>query len=135
MPKAQAGGFQVVGLRQAVRDLEAVGVEVQDLKDAFGPIGQDVADEAIQNLRAANVIRTGGLVKSVKPSKAKNKAVVKAGTARVWWAAVVDKNPRNHRGVGFLTRPANSNVPERMARLITALNDIADRYNTGGTTA
>lgn len=133
MARPQAAGFQVVGLREVVRDLEALGVEVADLKEAFTAIGQDVADEAVDRLRRENVIRSGALAKSVKPSKAKNKAVVRAGSARAWYAAVVNKNPHGRRGTGFLTIPANSNVDERIARLTKALDDLAQRHSTGGT--
>lgn len=130
MARPQAAGFQVVGLREVVRDLEAAGVEVADLKEAFTAIGQDVADEAKAALRAEGVIRTGALSKSIRPAKSKNKAVVRAGSTKAWYAAVVDRNPRNRRGTGFLTKPANSRIPERIGRLAEALNDLATRIST-----
>lgn len=110
-------------------------MEVADLKEAFTAIGQDVADEAVDFLQAHHVIRTGALSKSVRPAKAKNKAVVRAGSAKAWYAAVVNHNPHGNRGTGFLTTPANSNVPQRIDRLTTALNDLAERYSTREATA
>ena len=41
---ATAISFKVTGLREVVRDLEAIGVEVEDLKDAFGAIAAEGAE-------------------------------------------------------------------------------------------
>lgn len=110
------GGVKVTGLRELVRDLEKVGVEVADLKEAFGAIAT----------RASNLAssfaprRTGKLAASIKASKAKNYAAVSAGSARLapyagpvhygWPARNIPANP-------FLTRADEAMRP-------TVVNDL-----------
>ncbi len=69
---------RVEGLNALVRDLEAAGVELEDLKDVF-------ADVAARGARFASSFapkKTGRLARSVRGNRAKNKAVVAAGSAR-----------------------------------------------------
>lgn len=134
MPRLSRSGVQVDGLRTVVRDLERAGVEVADLKDAFTQIGQEVAEEAQQRLSDAHAIRTGKSLKSIRPAKAKNKAVVRAGSSAVWWTALVDRNKQGHRGAGFLTIPANSHLDQRVHTLTTALEELLERLNLNGDT-
>lgn len=68
-------GIQVVGLRETVRTLEKMGVEVADLKASFKRIGNLVADEA----KSLAPRLSGKLASTVKPSNTKNKSVVRAG--------------------------------------------------------
>lgn len=68
----------VEGLREIVRDLEAAGVEVEDLKDVFGPIADQGADVA----RPFAPRRSGALASSTRGNRAKNKAVVMIGRGR-----------------------------------------------------
>lgn len=79
-------GVQVTGLREAVRSLERAGVELEDLKDAFQRIGQHVADDAKSNVNSV----TGRLAGSIRPSRTKNKAVIRAGSARIPYAGVIE---------------------------------------------
>src|SRR5438309_303834 len=81
-----SGGVQVVGLRELVRDMERLGVEVSDLKDAFGQI----ATEAAHLAASFAPHRSGKLAASVRGSKAKNYAVVAAGGARVRYAGPIE---------------------------------------------
>ena len=71
--------IKVTGLRELVKGLEEMGTEVTDLKDAFGKISA----KAAQLGSSFAPKRSGRLASSVKGSKTKNKAVVKAGGARV----------------------------------------------------
>ena len=72
----------VRGIRESVKALEAAGADAQDLKDIFIRAGNIVS-------RATKVPqRTGKLANSVRVTKAKNRAGLKAGGARVPYAAV-----------------------------------------------
>lgn len=105
-----APAVRIDGLREVVRDLERLGVSADDLKDAFGKIAGDVVEESSRRVR----VRTGALRATIRPARTKNKAVVRAGTARVPYAGVVNYA---RPGDQFLTGPANEN-PEQKARVI-----------------
>lgn len=69
---------QVEGLREIVRDLEAAGAELDDLKDVFAPIAAEGATVA----RPFAPRRSGALASSVRGNRAKNKAVITIGKGR-----------------------------------------------------
>ncbi len=121
---ARSEGIKIVGLRETVRDLERLGVAVEDLKTAFGQISDDVTREAQGIVRVAS----GALRGSIRPARTKNKAVVRAGNAGVQYAGVNNYGRDGVSGTGFLTTPANSD-PEGKARQIEDnLRDLIRRY-------
>ena len=77
-------GLKVTGLREMVRDLEAIGVEVEDLKDAFGAIAKEGAEVG----RGLTPERSGRLAGSTRGNRAKAKAVVTWGRAAIPYAGV-----------------------------------------------
>lgn len=79
-----AGGTRVTGLRETIRSLEKMGVQVQDLKAAFRKIGNNVVSDA----KTLVPTKTGKLAGTIKASNTKNKSVVRAGSARVPYAGV-----------------------------------------------
>ena len=76
---------EVEGLKQVLRNLKRLGVDVADLKEASNKAGQVVADAA----RSLAPTKTGRLSNSVRAMKQQNAAVVKAGGARLPYAGVV----------------------------------------------
>ena len=96
-----AAGVRVQGLRETARSLERMGVQVADLKAAFIKIGQLVVHDS----KTLAPVRTGRLVNTIKASKTKNKAVVRAGSARVPYAGVIHYGGYNHiTAQPFLTK-------------------------------
>ena len=83
-----------------VRDLQSVGAEVEDLKDVFGAI----AAEAAQVIEKNTPSKSGALRKSVRGNRAKGKAVVMAGRARVPYAGAINYGwpKRNIKGRMFI---------------------------------
>jgi hypothetical protein len=82
-----AGGVRIEGLNKKVRDLQELGLEVEDLKDAFSTI----ADEAAEVVTSyAPVGETGALAASIRGNRAKSKAVVRAGKAAVPYAGPIN---------------------------------------------
>jgi hypothetical protein len=79
------GGFHVEGLREAIRDLEAAGVEIEDLKDAFAKVSNEARDQVAQHTPR----RSGRLAAAARASRAKNKAIVTVGGARVPYAGPI----------------------------------------------
>lgn len=76
---------EVDGLREVVRDLERAGVEVEDLKDAHARIATEGAD----TLQGFTPRRSGKLAGSARGNRAKNKAVINVGGARVRYAGPI----------------------------------------------
>lgn len=113
--------IRVEGLREVLRDLERFGVSTDDLRDAFGAIAGDVAAEAGQLVRR----KTGALAATIRPGRAKNKAIVRAGTAGVPYAGVVNY----HRpGDEFLTGPANANPEARVRQIEDSLESLIVKH-------
>lgn len=121
-------GVRITGLRETVRDLQRLGVETQDLKDAFRKIGATVARKAETKV----TVRTGELRGTIRTGQAKNKAVVRAGYAsRGEYAGVENYGwpSRGIRATHFLTDAANENqeqhvdtIEAELARLVRRLN-------------
>ena len=90
----------VEGLRETVRDLQKVGVEVEDLKDVFGAIAAEAAEVAARHAPS----QSGALRNSVRGNRAKGKAVIMAGRARVPYAGAINYGwpKRNIKGRMFL---------------------------------
>lgn len=82
---ARYASAKIEGLNKLVRSLQAAGVQVEDLKDAFGSISKLGANYASS---FAPKGKTGKLSSSVRGNRAKNKAVVMAGRASVRYAGV-----------------------------------------------
>lgn len=77
-------GVRVDGLAAVVRDLQAIGLEVEDLKDAFQTISQLGARAAAAHVRSDS----GRLAGDVRGNRAKSKAVITAGRASLPYAGV-----------------------------------------------
>lgn len=105
----------VTGLREAVRDLEKLGVDLDDLKDAFAAIASQGAEEAARFVRS----RSGRLAASVRGNRAKGRAVITAGRATVRYAGPVNYGwKRRHiRGQGFLQKADAVIGPEAVTLL------------------
>lgn len=98
--RAVRAGTKVTGVSAVVRDLLAIGLEVEDLKDAFSAIaamGARIAAGAVHS-------RTGRLAGDVRGNRARGKAVVTAGRASVPYAGVQNYGwpARNIRAQGFM---------------------------------
>ena len=118
---------RVHGLRETVRTLERLGVEVQDLKAGFKKAGNVVVDEA----KTIVPVRSGKLMNTIRASNTKNKAVVRAGGARVPYAGVIHWGWPAHgiEATHYLTDAAErkeaqvvSVIDDELNRLIAQLN-------------
>jgi hypothetical protein len=94
------GGVRITGLREVVRGLEKMGVEVDDLKDAFTSISQEGARLAAGFVNSL----TGRLAGTVRGNRAKSKAVIAAGRSSVSWAGPQNYGwtRRNIKAQGFM---------------------------------
>jgi hypothetical protein len=83
---ALGGGVRVEGLTKLTRDLQSLGVDIDDLKDAFA----DIADEGARLATGFAPKRSGRLAATVRGNRAKNKAVVSAGRKAVPYAGAIN---------------------------------------------
>lgn len=119
----------VEGLRQVVRDLEKVGVDAADMKEVFVKIGDMVRADAA----GLAPKKTGRLSASIKPTKTKNKAAVRAGSARVPYAGAINYGWRK-RGIRadlFMQRAINGNVSRAIEMMEQGLDEIIQRHMEG----
>lgn len=80
---AEEYGVRIAGLRTTIRSLRRLGVEASDLKAAFHAAGELVANTAADLVHS----KSGRLAASIRASNSTNKAVVRAGSAAVPYAA------------------------------------------------
>ena len=106
---------RVEGLNRAVRSLQSAGAEVSDLKGVFAEIAAEGATLAARYAPK----RTGRLAGTVRGNKAKNKAVVLAGRARVPYAGAINYGwpKRNIKPANFLAR-ADAELQERVPQML-----------------
>ena len=76
----------IEGLRETTRDLVKLGVEVEDLKDVMASISRTGAEIAARHAP----VKTGALRASIRGNRAKGKAVITAGKARVPYAGPIN---------------------------------------------
>ena len=114
-------GFQVQGLARLTRDLQALGLEVDDLKDAFSTLAAEGA--ALASGFAPK--RSGRLAASIRGNRAKSKAVVSAGRGKaVPYAGAINYGwPK--RGIsarGFMQEADARMRPKALQELEQAIN-------------
>lgn len=80
-----AFGVEITGLNETIRGLKGLGAEASDLKDVFGPIASEARDVMVGFVGS----RSGRLVRSLKGSKAQNKAIVRGGGKKVPYAGAI----------------------------------------------
>lgn len=114
-------GFAVEGLSRVVRDLQALGVEVDDLKSAFSEVAQEGAELASQYAPR----KSGRLASDVRGNRAKSKAVITAGRASVPYAGPINYGwpARNIAPAGFMQRADQDMQPRAIQRLEQAINN------------
>ncbi len=114
-----AGGVRIEGLNKVVRDLQALGLDVEDLKEAFSSISAEGA--RLASSFAPKL--TGALAASVRGNRAKSKAVVFAGRARVPHAGPINYGwrKRNITPSSFMERADEAMRPKALRALDDAI--------------
>lgn len=112
----------VEGLRGLNRDLLNVGVEIEDLKDVYGEIARVGAETAADFAPA----QSHALEQTIRGNRAKGKAVITAGRARVPYAGPINYGwpKRNIEGAQFLAKAdkvMEEKAPQMLEDGITAV--------------
>lgn len=119
-------GFKVEGLNQVVRDLQAFGADVDDLKDTFGGI----AAEGARVAAGFTPSRSGRLAGSTRGNRAKNKAVVTQGRSGIPYAGPINYGwpARGIEAARQMLKTDQQMEPVAVQRLEDGINDaIAKR--------
>lgn len=116
---------RVEGLNKFTRALTQVGVEVDDLKDVFAGI-------AALGARLASSFaptRSGRLAATIRGNRAKSKAVVTAGRARVPYAGPINYGwrKRNIAPARFMQRADAQVAPRAVEMLEDGVNDVINK--------
>jgi hypothetical protein len=113
---------KIAGLKELVRDLEKTGVQIADLKAAFGGI----AEEARSLAAGFAPRRSGRLAASLRSSTAKNYATVTAGGASAPYAGPINYGwpKRNITGSGFMQKADASIRPRVLGDLVRAVDRL-----------
>ena len=111
------------GLRDTLRALEAVGAEVQDLKDVLGYAAEPVVDQAKRDAP----VRTGATRKSIRLVGGKTRATVRAGSARLYYVPMVHYGTKHIRANPWLDDAADAKASEVPPRVDDALNRLIER--------
>lgn len=115
---------QVDGLNKVINALQQMGVEVDDLKDAFQKIGNIIKDESV----SLTPVLTGRLAASIRAGRSKNKATVRAGGAAIPYAGVIHYGGYNNiTGTMFLTKAAENKAGEARSTLDNEIGDLINR--------
>jgi len=114
-------GFRVQGLTAVVRDLKAMGLEVDDLKDAFSEIAKEGAEVAARFAPR----KSGRLAGDIRGNRAQSKAVVTAGRASIPYAGPINYGwpARNITGSGFMQKASDEMQPVAIQRLESEINE------------
>lgn len=129
MARGLSGGARIEGLNETVRALQDLGLEVDDLKDAFSPIAKKGAGYASSFAPKDS----GNLARSVRGNRAKNKAVITAGGRRAPYAGAINYGYRR-RGIeatSFMQRADDRMRPVAYQELQDALGDAVRRKGLG----
>jgi len=115
-------GVRVTGLNETVRALQRLGVEVDDIKDVMA----DIAAEGARLAGQYAPRRSGRLAATVRGNRAKGKAVVTAGKAKVPYAGAINYGwpGRGIKGRFFMQKADEALAPEAVKRLEAGIDRL-----------
>lgn len=113
-------GIRIEGLTAVTRALLEVGLEVDDLKDAFSAIAEEGARRAAQYAPRL----TGRLAGDVRGNRARSKAVITAGRSSVPYAGPINYGWAAHHiaASGFMQKADADWQPYSLRRLEQEIN-------------
>lgn len=106
---------EITGLREVVRAMEQLGVDLDDIKDAMAGIA--ARGSQIAASKAPRV--SGRLAASVRGNRAKGKAVVTAGRASVPYAGAINYGwPRRNIAPALFLQNAEEELAPQAVQLL-----------------
>lgn len=132
------GSIKVEGLKETIRDLQALGVE----KQAFVDINLEAAQILMAAASPLIPVRSGKLAGTMRASKTVQYAQVSLGRASVPYAAPIhygwfyDRNnfiKKNIKPNPFLSKALAQNYDEIIKRYNESVQKVLNRFNVGDT--
>lgn len=118
-------GVRITGLKETIRSLEKLGVSVEDLKGAM----QKVSAKSVSDAKSLTPVRTGRLLASIRSSKAKNKAVIRAGNnSTTKYASFVEYGSVHNDEVGMVRDAVTSNEAYTVQALDQEVQSLIRQY-------
>ena len=126
--------IQIEGLQKTVREMQRLGIEVEDLKATFTKVG------AAGVMRAQGLApkRSGKLAGSIRQSRRKNSVILKAGNNRKSASGVPYAGPihwgwpkRNIEANPWMWNMADGLEPQFMRWLEAELNSLIRKHRLG----
>lgn len=136
MSTATGGSIRVEGLRETIKQLEALGADKSEIVDA----NFRAAETLRQQAQAQVPVRTGRLKSTLRSSKAKGYAQVSMGNARVvyanpiHWGWFYDKEwfiQKNIKPNLFLYRALGATKDQIMQRYNQDMQQLINKYGLG----
>jgi hypothetical protein len=130
------GTIKVEGLKETIKDLQALGVE----KQAFVDINYEAAQILMSAASPLIPVRTGKLAGTMRASKTVQYAQVSLGRASVPYAPPIhygwfyDRNnfiKKNIKPNPFLAKALSQNYEEIIKRYNESVQKVLDRFNFG----
>lgn len=119
-------GVRITGLNETIRALSKLENGVEELKDAMSSISKKAANDA---KALAPVGATGKLQASIKPNRAKGKAIVRAGTNKgVPYAVFNEFGTSKISAKEFVTKAVQQNRAYALTQIEQELNKIIRKY-------
>lgn len=108
--------LRVEGLGKLVRELESLGVAVEDLKDTMG----EISAAAVEVIEPNIPVRSGALRSTIRGTRSKGRAAAIAGRARVPYAPVVNYGRDGKSGARFMQAADTPENVQRWAQMLDA---------------
>jgi len=129
MATAQQGSVMVEGLNEKVKALQELGVELDDIKDVFA----DIAKEGAEVASSFAPVKSGDLQNTIRGNRAKNKAVITAGRARVPYAGAINYGwpSRNIAPAAFLQKADEEMAGRSLKMLEEGIDKLIEERDLG----
>ncbi len=115
MSSTARGSVSIEGLNQKIKALQELGVELDDIKDVFAEIAKDGAEVA----SSFAPVRSGALRDTIRGNRAKNKAVITAGRARVPYAGAINYGwPARNIAPALFLQKADEEMADRAPKML-----------------
>lgn len=133
---SNGGSIRVEGLRETIKNLEALGADKSEIVDANYRAAETLRRQALPNVP----VRSGALKASLRSSRAKGYAQVMMGNARVvyanpiHWGWFYDKEwfiQKNIKPNLFLYRALSSTKDEIVQRYNQDMQQLIQKYGLG----
>lgn len=114
--------IRIENLKKIIRQMEKAGADAQDMKDLMYEVGTLVVNGAAGLVP----VRSGRLAGNIRASKAKTKAIVRAGGARVPYAGVIHYGWPAHNIVAneFLDKAREDRKQQIVSTISDGIDDI-----------